>query len=259
MQEEDKVNLWRLNGRVITAIGIAIIILGVMLYVYVRREDPLPTCSDAIQNQNEVGIDCGGACQVSCSNTYRPISVKYARALKVKDDTYDLVAMIENTNLGSYPKEVEYTMTAYNTNGEKSAEVKGKTFLNTASQVPVILQNVNSAVPINKVFLNIDTAVMYDKADSKSSKVKLVSSAYNDDTKVMTIKVKNTGDISIRNVSIRGVITDSLDSAVAAGQRQISQMSAGEEKEVTITWYESLGLPSLRSQVYIVADPYYNN
>ncbi len=259
MPDEDKAKFWRVKRRLIAVIVLVFVICVIGAYMYYSKAEPLPTCTDGVRNQNELGTDCGGVCKLSCQNSYNPLIVKYARAVKVKANTYDLVGVIENSNLDKYPKEVSYTMTAYNSNGTKASEVKGVTFLSVAASVPVIVQNVISDAPINKVFLSIDNAVMYDKQDDKSSRVKVVSSSYDDNNKIMIVKVVNAGDIDVRNLSVRSIITDSLDSAVAAGQRNITLIAAGQEQEITMTWYESLGLPNLRTQVYIAADPYYNN
>lgn len=258
-KEETGNNFWGIKRRLIIVFVILSAVCLVGVYFYINRAMPVATCVDSIQNQNETGIDCGGVCQVSCKESYIPIEVKYARALKVKDNTYDLLAFIENKNISSEPKEVLYTMTAYTSSGAKVSETSGKTFLPVASSVPVIQQNITSTEPINKVLVTINSAVMYDKQDTLKSKIKVTSSFYNDIDKILNIKVKNTGDIDVRNVSVRAIITDNLDSAVAAGQRVISQIGRGEEKEISITWYNSLNLPNLRSSVYVVADPYYNN
>src|SRR3990167_7028708 len=73
-----------------------------------------PTCNDLKQNSDETGVDCGGSCQLLCTTESLPlISRADPRVLKIADDTFEIVALIENPNTSGEIYRAGYTIKLY--------------------------------------------------------------------------------------------------------------------------------------------------
>src|SRR3989344_1263580 len=64
-----------------------------------------PSCTDNKQNQDEAGVDCGGACSYLCIEQQLPPTVLFTKAIKNGDGRVDVVALIENKNSSAAAKD----------------------------------------------------------------------------------------------------------------------------------------------------------
>ncbi|MCR4310974.1 MAG: hypothetical protein NUV54_00150, partial [Candidatus Taylorbacteria bacterium] len=53
-----------------------------------------PSCVDGVQNQEELGIDCGGPCSVLCKAEALDVIVRWQRAFRVKEGVYNALAYV---------------------------------------------------------------------------------------------------------------------------------------------------------------------
>ena len=66
---------------IISLLFILISIISVILYLALNKK---PTCFDGIQNQGEVGVDCGGSCVILCRVQYtNPVVIWGPRGVKL--------------------------------------------------------------------------------------------------------------------------------------------------------------------------------
>src|SRR3989344_4321547 len=61
--------------------------LGIAALVYINYQ-PAPSCSDGLQNQGELAIDCGGPCAAVCAQEPRPLVVEWARVFPIAGGPY---------------------------------------------------------------------------------------------------------------------------------------------------------------------------
>ena len=127
---------WR-SRRQLIAFLIVVTPLVVAGFITVKRVIPEPTCFDNRKNQNEIGVDCGGSC-LSCELKYpQPIKVFWARAVPVRENSYDVAAQIQNPNELLSSANVEYEFTLYDDFGPV-IQKKGKIFLYAQERTLVI-------------------------------------------------------------------------------------------------------------------------
>ena len=99
--------------------------------------DKPPTCSDRTQNQNELGVDCGGVCDLRCASETRRLLTKWVMPLEVSEGFWSVVAYIENPNLNSYADPISYRFKLYDENNALVAERSGNTFIHGDPVVPI--------------------------------------------------------------------------------------------------------------------------
>lgn len=106
--------------------GFLMIVLFIFLYPIIFKK---PTCTDGKKNGDEVGVDCGGACLRMClDRTSEPV-VLWSRAFPVVENTYNLVAFIENQNKNSGIKKIKYEFRIYDVNNRMIGRREGSTFI----------------------------------------------------------------------------------------------------------------------------------
>ncbi len=118
----------RLAKQILYSIFFLIIIIGIITMVYLWIFKPVPTCFDGKQNQNEVGVDCGGDC-ISCD-------LKNLEKLEIKDislfrasDGVGVVVSLYNPNISWGAKELTYDIEVKNNLGEVIKTINSKSFI----------------------------------------------------------------------------------------------------------------------------------
>ena len=98
---------WATKRQLIILGIVAIHLLAVAAIFFALYVFEPASCFDKKQNQDELGVDCGGACVNVCTEHVLPISVIYTRAIPDKN-LYDAVAYLENRNYNFGIAELSY-------------------------------------------------------------------------------------------------------------------------------------------------------
>ena len=127
---------WAFWRRVQYGAGFLVILsvcTGVLYYKYIYQA---PNCFDTVQNADERGVDCGGACVRMCAFELIPPKALWAESFKVIDGQYNAVAYIENRNANAGTPSLGYTLKLFDANG-LIAERTSTTVLPPDSEYPV--------------------------------------------------------------------------------------------------------------------------
>jgi len=131
-------------------------------FFVIKGAIPVSSCFDTRQNQDETGIDCGGSC-ISCELKYpKPMRVFWARAVPVRENSYDVAAEIENQNEFLSSVNVEYEFTLYDQFGPVTKRT-GKTFLYAQERTLVIEPNIETTRSANRAEFRIIHVDWQDK------------------------------------------------------------------------------------------------
>lgn len=88
-----------------------------------------PTCFDGKKNGNEKGVDCGGPCVNLCRSQYLDPNIIWSRVIKVKPGIYNVLAYVENPNIGAGADAISYVFKVKDKEGVLIYERKGETFI----------------------------------------------------------------------------------------------------------------------------------
>lgn len=128
---------WASRRRLIYMSGIALfllLVIGLPFFVFFYDK---PTCFDGRQNQDEEGIDCGGACELICEEDIIALKILWSRHFYVTDGVYNVVAYVENSNFDAIARNVPYTFKVFDNENILITERKGRTFISSKGIVPV--------------------------------------------------------------------------------------------------------------------------
>ncbi len=118
---------WRAK-RQLAVLAIMSAVIGFFIFRLVSHLGPGPTCFDGVQNQGEVGADCGGPCEACELRNPKPLSIFWARAARASPGVLDGAALIENPNETLSSAAVNYQFTFFDEIGE-IARRAGTTFV----------------------------------------------------------------------------------------------------------------------------------
>lgn len=90
-----------------------------------------PTCTDGIQNQDEVGIDCGGVCSLQCARVVRTddLEIRESALLYSGPDRFDALVSIHNPNDEAGATSFHYKIELQDEAGATVAVREGKSFI----------------------------------------------------------------------------------------------------------------------------------
>ncbi len=220
-----------------TFVFILLLLIGVPTYLTLQVE---PTCFDGKQNQDEGGIDCGGACQRACLEQVvdQPITL-WSRSFGVTSGYYNLAAYIQNPNVDYVSKRVKYQFKVYDQDNVILGVREGMTIVSPTKNILIFEPGFQTGERIpTRVFFEFTNQVQWDKYEQKRpefrvTEVQLLNAST---SPKVTAKIQNQSIETFRNLEVAVVIYDKDGNAQRASRTAINSIFDGEKKEVTFTW-----------------------
>ncbi len=247
---------WSQRKKISIYLIIFLILLSTGVFAYFKYQEykiPVPSCKDDIQNQDEKGIDCEGVCITICKNNVKPIKSLYTKVISSQYGTYDIVSMIENVNVGKSTGLQAYKINIYNSNREKIKEVAGDIYIPDAIKFPIIL--LNQKINDNAKFADIELLEQnYIPINKHTDTIKVTDYKYDNEDKKLYIKLKNTSLYKSNKLIVKALIINNTG-VIAVNESKIKALYEGEERDLNMTWYESIGdLNNYRVEIYVLED-----
>lgn len=220
-----------------------------------------PTCSDAKQNGEEAGIDCGGQCNTYCSNQTEPLLIRWSRAFPVVGSTYSLVAYVENRNTNAIVRAMPYEFRVYDEDNTFLAMREGT--IKVPPNGPFIIfepgLNLGNRIPKRVVYKFTKDSPQWVKPDSKKiGKVILTSKDIvvedTDSTPRATATLLNQTSYTINDVTASIILYDSDDNAVGVSQTFFSRIEKNSQTPLIFTWPKPFDRTVVRKEIITTFD-----
>jgi hypothetical protein len=198
-----------------------------------------PTCSDNKQNQNELGVDCGGGCARLCATQVRSPVVLWSRSFKVTDGIYNTVAYIENSNFDAGVDSINYTFELYDDRNVTVARRTGHTFISTNGITPIFEGTIQTGnrVPVRTHF-SFTSDPWWRKASNEPGYT--VSGQHltikDDGTPRVDAIISNDTVVELKNIQVIATIFDIEGNAMASSQTVLAHLPARESAPLVFTW-----------------------
>ncbi len=234
----------------------SIYIIGTLLVFLFALALPLwyvtykaPSCTDRLQNQGELGVDCGGPCTLLCKANALDLIVHWQRAFKVKDGVYNTVSYVENPNLDSGVEKIAYRFKLYDSDNLLIYERRGDTFVPPKKIFGIFESNIvtGSRVPVRTLFEFLDSPIWktdFPKEPALVVNNKLLSTE--DGLPRLTASLQNLTDNAVYNTEVVALLYDALDNALASSRTVVDSVSKGGVTPLVFTWPEPLEKPASR-------------
>lgn len=236
-------NSWSRNRkRIILSIVISVLIVFVatpLFFLFYRA----PTCSDLKQNGDETGLDCGGSCQLLCTSESLPLILKGdPRVLKVSNNTFEVVALVENPNASGEIYRAGYTLKLYDSKTTTPLKViegetyvpKGATFV--IFEGPFTLGE--EVVPTRATFGWKEETLLWQKNTLQTPElvVRNLSLSRENTNPRLNATIENNSFESVSNIDLVALLSNETGSIFAASKTFIDTLPMGGRAPVAFTW-----------------------
>ncbi len=227
------------------------IILSIFIFVFINK---VPTCFDNKQNQSEVGIDCGGPCNILCRAQYsNPIVVWGPRMVKtLSNGTYNALTYVQNPNVGAGAYNAPYVLKVYDKSDVLLYQKTGKTFIPPNSNFVIFEDNIvlNDKVTVRTTLEFIGNPV-WQKMDSMESSITAISkNLLNEDIKPkLLVTLRNSTLNQINNIESVAILYDENNNAIAFSKTKTDFISADGTADIVFTWPEVFSAKVVRIDI----------
>lgn len=249
---------WDTRRKLVYALAFVTGVIALLVFLLRGVLFPEPTCNDRKMNGFELGVDCGGACSLKCTQEVNPLTVLWAKALYAGSGMYDFAGMVKNTNIDNASRELGYVFTAYAKTGEVMTELSGSTTAPLDGSFPIIIQNIPLKSEPGKVALRLIDGDHYKVVESPTSPTLKILERRYESGQIPRVyaTVMNTKRVEITNLPIRVVLFDQDDNAYAVGETILPALSKEGVREVVFTWNAPFPIAPTRIGVYPIFNPF---
>lgn len=215
-----------------------------------------PSCSDGRHNGDENGVDCGGSCQRVCAPESLPIIVDGdPRILKVSDQAYLVVALLENPNLDAEVKKARYILRLYgNESFNPVKTIEGETYIPRGGSL-VLFEGpftTDANIPPTRAVLEwVQSSLLWEKTNRPSINLSVADNnlTRTDSSPRLEVKVKNLSLERANNIELTALVSDESGSIFAASKTFITSLNSGDETQAVFIWPNPFTLNPVKIEV----------
>lgn len=235
---------WAAKRRFFILLIIGAVVVAFFVTLLIATFYRAPTCTDGIKNQDEAGIDCGGACSYLCFEQELLPTVLFTKALQSGSGHTDVIAMVENKNATAAAKNVSYNITLYGAGQSLIQKVTGTMDIPPGTRVPIYVAGIASGKQkaVN-AFLDITTSSL--RWFSATNYIRIMPAILNTkQTGTATAPrieaiLANKSISNMTNVKVVVLVRDNKGDIIAASTTIIPILSAQDQETATFTWNEA--------------------
>ncbi len=231
---------WAQRRQALIITIIAVVVAAIALLVSISVVYKAPSCTDGIQDGNEVGIDCGGtSCTYLCtSQVQAPVVSIQPRPLSNVNNRTDVIAYVDNTNTNAAIKNAPYTLELYGPNNNFIIKRKGTISLPPHTTVPIFIPHILQGKDATVGFLTFDAPALHWFKSTFSPPTLSVSNiqVVGTTTPHITATIKNPTTNTFYNVKVIIAVFDPVGNVIAASQTIIPSLLAQGTAPLVFTW-----------------------
>jgi len=230
---------WASRRRAFYLFGVLLLAAVVLAFIGVRLFYEAPTCFDGIQNGDEGGIDCGGACQRVCSFQAVDPVVRWTRFFEIRQGVYSVVALVENPNVGAHAYNVPYDFKLRDESGILIYERKGTAYIPPESTFALFETDLATGErKPRRGFLEFSDDIPWQRATSGKAQVRVrdeVLVGTENEPRVRAV-IQNITREEARDVELVALVFNTDGNAIAVSKTLVDRLPPGGQKEVFFTW-----------------------
>lgn len=252
---------WAAGRRFLILLIIGAIVVAFLTVMSIATFYKAPSCSDNRQNQDETGIDCGGACQYLCTEQKLSPTVLFTKAIKNGEGRVDVIAKVENKNADAAAKNVFYKVTLYGSDQSIIQEMTGTIELSPSASVPVFVPNIQTGnQTVVSAFLDIESSSLrWFSMPSDTRIIPKVSNTRQTGTASsprIEATFTNPSAITITNMKAVVLVYNGNGGVIAASSTIVPAIQAQGQATATFTWnYAFSDVPASIEVVPIIPLP----
>lgn len=231
---------WATRKRLIYFVVLALLVLGLIVFVGYSLLNRPPTCSDNKQNGTELGIDCGGQCAYLCASNVTPLRVLWVRALPARPKEVNLVAYLQNQNKTARVAKADYKFTVYDDKAKVVYTKEGSAEITPNGNVAIFVSPINIGErKVQRTLFEWTSPLLFTEADPKNLESKLITI----DTKLTTesgteliAKLENPTRLAYRNVPVVAILYGKEGNALLASRTVLDDVEPNAKVDAFFSW-----------------------
>lgn len=221
-------------------------LFGVILFFVVIIGGPLlywgisaipPACP--VGTMRPAGIS-SGACSELDPRYLQSVSVMWARAFRVRADSYTAVAYVQNSNPNAGVQQAHYKMGLYDGGNVLIAEREGEMFIMPGSITPVLETGIytGNRDVVHTYFQITDASPIWKEATNPAADIKVSNESVTglEAAPRVEARVRNASLDSRHNISFVITLFDTTGNAFAASGTALQELAPGATAQIAFTW-----------------------
>ncbi len=221
------------------AVFAAVILLIVGGLIYYFR--PQPTCFDNRKNQDEEGIDCGGAVAACapCSEKIHNLTILWTRFFTTRQGVVDAAALLENSNQFLKTQKFIYAFKLYDENNVLIAVKESSTFILPGEKFLIFEPNILAENRTPKRVLLEMRSVNWEAGEARPLKIDILKRdilLQDQSSPRLEVKIKNQENQIYKNIEIAAALFGQNEEVLGVSKTLLDRLDIGEEKNIVFTW-----------------------
>jgi hypothetical protein len=220
-----------------------ILLVAFTLYFAVKLYRP-PTCFDHKQNQDEVGVDCGGGiCSLLCTSQTQELRTLWSRPYEVSPGWWSALAYVENPNFNAQARSVPYKFELYDKGGVLLVEKQGMTDIAGDPIVPVFVGrlDVGTREPYRVTFSWLEEPVWHRLGSAYQVEITEQELVSREPHPEIRATVQNTEPVPLEDIEVVVIVYDDEQNAIATSQTYIDRLAPRGKRNITFSWPQPFG------------------
>jgi hypothetical protein len=197
------------------------------------------TCHDNLQNHGESSIDRGGPCLLLDERTLLPYSVVWARALPVRDGTYNAVAYVNNPNPSAGVLSADYTFRVYDNTNVLLGERTGTTFIMPGGVTPILVTGMDTGNrTVTRTYFAFTKPLVWHWMHTTVQNITVNNTllTHTDTAPFLSAIMHNTDAHTNTNIQVIAIVFDTVGNALGASKTLVSTITGYQDVPITFTW-----------------------
>jgi hypothetical protein len=232
---------WSSRHRAYVNIGIASVFLLVLSIVLFSIWYEPPTCFDQKQNQDEIGVDCGGQCSefLLCAQQVSGLDILFAKVFSISEGVWSAVAYVQHTNNNAYTNEARYKFEFYDVDGKFIGEREGSTYVGSEETRFVIVESkldLGERTPYRVMFEWLEDPVWHLYTPTKNIVVEereIVRLNYGVEIRAW---LRNNQPVPVKDVEVSVLVFDNTETAIAVSTTFVEFVGPRESVPISFSW-----------------------
>ena len=224
------------------------------------------TCFDGKQNQNEQGVDCGGACG-ACREVVigQDLEIKEAAFVSGGNGRFDVVAKIYNPNDEAGASSFRYTFELKDASGKVMATRSGESYILPQENKYVMELNLETATEPNSVEIKTEN-IRWEHFSGYQEKpaVNVYQRRYNQISSGVGFSeayglLSNESLYDFRSIVVKVILRDNNGKPLAFNQTEMRTVVSHENRDFRLVWPTAFPGTVERIDMEVDADIYHTD
>ena len=239
-------------------IFVYLVILGLIGTGFYYLFRTAPTCRDLIQNQKELGVDCGGPC-AACEERLNSENLKVIEKAIVPGEAgkYDALVRITNPNSLLGAARFDYSFNFLDGSGKIVAKSAGANFILPGQTKYVLAFNLSPETIPESLDFEISSFEWSKFSEYQEPDIAIYSREFNlasgGETGFarLTAKMRNQSGYDFRQITDKAVIRNGNGDPVAINQTGFNDVRMNEEREINFNWNSTFQIDPVSARIEI--------